>query len=395
MKKFYFLIVILVFSFSSLIAQINLQDGLVAYYPFNGNANDASGSGNNGFVLGATLTTDRFGNANKAYSFDGVSNYIITPVNSGFTTQISLCAWFKTSYNNYGGILCSRNDAYMSNDITTDYNGNPGIHLTDGIAANQSATGLSPAYFVNDNNWHLLVGTYDGNTLKIYVDGLLRGQKSSTFSIVINKYFKIGWDDLSGYNRYFNGKIDDVRIYKRSLNKSEVFQLFKDGVCTCSIKNDTTTYSVVSEKFKTIGPVTNYLRSDSLKTKVGGCDSLITRYAKFIYDPNTCTITKSISVTDTLVINLTLTANKVLISNVLKLYPNPTKDFLNIDYGDYNNMSGYLVAIRNEIGNIVFLSPVTQKSTTINIKNWGKGIYIVQIIDSASAIIETKKIIIR
>jgi hypothetical protein len=49
----------------------DLKDGLVAHYPFNGNANDESGNGNNGTVNGATLTTDRFGNMNKAYSFDG------------------------------------------------------------------------------------------------------------------------------------------------------------------------------------------------------------------------------------------------------------------------------------------------------------------------------------
>ena len=49
----------------------DLKDGLVAYYPFNGNANDESGNGNNGTVNGATLTTDRFGNTNKAYSFNG------------------------------------------------------------------------------------------------------------------------------------------------------------------------------------------------------------------------------------------------------------------------------------------------------------------------------------
>jgi len=55
---------------SSVFAQINLDSGLVAHYPFNGNANDESGNG-------ATLTTDRFGNANKAYSFDGVKNIFL------------------------------------------------------------------------------------------------------------------------------------------------------------------------------------------------------------------------------------------------------------------------------------------------------------------------------
>ena len=51
----------------------NLQNGLVGYYPFCGNANDGSGNGNNGVVAGATLTTDRFGNANSAYNFNGSS----------------------------------------------------------------------------------------------------------------------------------------------------------------------------------------------------------------------------------------------------------------------------------------------------------------------------------
>jgi len=73
MKKSFTLFVLLsaLFSgWSGVFAQINLDSGLVAHYPFNGNANDESGNG-------ATLTTDRFGNANKAYSFDGVKNIFL------------------------------------------------------------------------------------------------------------------------------------------------------------------------------------------------------------------------------------------------------------------------------------------------------------------------------
>ena len=54
----------------------SLSEGLVAYYPFNGNANDESGNGNDGTVNGATLTEDRFGNTGSAYGFDGVDDYI-------------------------------------------------------------------------------------------------------------------------------------------------------------------------------------------------------------------------------------------------------------------------------------------------------------------------------
>src|ERR1019366_3185308 len=78
-------------------SQSFLTNGLVAYYPFNGNANDASGNGNNGTVYGAILTTDRFGNSNSAYSFDGASSYIEVPSNASllFSNQLTISAWIK------------------------------------------------------------------------------------------------------------------------------------------------------------------------------------------------------------------------------------------------------------------------------------------------------------
>lgn len=60
---------------------IQLDSGLVAYYPFNGNAIDESGNGNNGAIFGPTLTEDRFGNKNVAFWFDGISTYIKVPDN--------------------------------------------------------------------------------------------------------------------------------------------------------------------------------------------------------------------------------------------------------------------------------------------------------------------------
>ena len=81
MKKSFTLFILLSALFggwSGVIAQVNLDSGLVTYYSFNGNANDESVNGNNGTVNGATLTTDRFGNTNKAYSFDGMKNYFFS-----------------------------------------------------------------------------------------------------------------------------------------------------------------------------------------------------------------------------------------------------------------------------------------------------------------------------
>jgi hypothetical protein len=79
----------------------NLQTGLVGYWPFCGNTNDASGNGNNGTISGANLTSDRFGNTNSAYSFNGSNNYISLSQpffnGSNSVTKLTYSVWFKCS----------------------------------------------------------------------------------------------------------------------------------------------------------------------------------------------------------------------------------------------------------------------------------------------------------
>ncbi len=75
-------------------ALADLNDGLIAYYPFNGDANDESGNGNNGTVYGATLTMDRFGNTSSAYSFDGINEYINVGQNINPGVEASFAMWF-------------------------------------------------------------------------------------------------------------------------------------------------------------------------------------------------------------------------------------------------------------------------------------------------------------
>ena len=95
MNKFLFFIPLLfIANISS--SQVNLNSGLVAYYPFNGNADDASGNGNNAIFNNATLTTDRFGVPNSAYYFNGIDNYMqIANSLSLVPQELSLCAIIK------------------------------------------------------------------------------------------------------------------------------------------------------------------------------------------------------------------------------------------------------------------------------------------------------------
>lgn len=97
MRNSWFLFVICSWCIAKVVGQVPSfipTNGLVGWWPFNGNSNDESGSGNNGTGYGATLTTDRFGNANSANSFNGVANYILVPdsnINTTIYIYSSLC----------------------------------------------------------------------------------------------------------------------------------------------------------------------------------------------------------------------------------------------------------------------------------------------------------------
>lgn len=231
---------------------------------------------------------------------------------------------------------------------------------------------------------------------KVYFNGIISdstyvGNKTAHTS---NLNLYIGTGKNAGNQQMFKGAIDDLRLYNRALTKDEISQLYYEGVCTSSNRNDTTTYSVTSETFKYISPQYKLLKTDSLKTNRGGCDSIVNRYAKFIFNDKSGSAT-NISVTDTLIINLTTSSTSTTILNTLKIYPNPAKDNLYINFGDYTKMTGYLMLIRNGLGNTVYYTPISQSLSSLNIKNWTKGVYLVQILDNLSNLVDVRKIIIQ
>ena len=215
-------------------AWADLSDGLIAYYPFSGNANDESGYGHNGTVYGATLTIDRFGNSNSAYSFDGVNDYI--DFGSGTSTlfdywdSFTLAAWIKHSESSTFDSIVARHD---------DRNGT--FNYAIGVIDNKFVLIADQAYVdsrwlrsntvLTDGLWYNVVGVYDNKNMTVYVNGRedgsdifpVGGEGDSIASLYIGK---TGY--WSGYtdDRYFNGVIDEVRIYNRALTDSEVYDLY-------------------------------------------------------------------------------------------------------------------------------------------------------------------------
>lgn len=223
----------------TIFSQVDLNSGLLAYYPFSGNANDASGNGNNPIFNNATLTVDYYGNANSAYYFNGVDNYMEILNNESLNPkELTLCAMVNVQGFYYGN--CYNNciiDKGTSDGEAGNYslrftqsaitNGSCGIQDTInqqfvGYAYNNSTAGLyNPP--VQKNVWTCVVYTVSADSLKLYVGGNLVWKEKKTSDIGSNSYnVFLGRKGDDSFPYWFNGVMDEVRIYNRALTPGEV-----------------------------------------------------------------------------------------------------------------------------------------------------------------------------
>ena len=220
------------------LAQTFLTNGLVAYFPFNGNANDVSGNGNNGAIYGGvTLTTDRFGNPNAAYAFDGSTGYIDVSQSSTLnvlTTNVTLSAWIWQGAAIPGGfsILSKSNTKYGNGWMFDTYScsTSSGRRLRLQTGGNDSSCNVPGDIDYSLMQWHHVVATILGTNGYVYLDGNLDG--SGDVGIVPTNALDvfIGYTHVvegAGATAWFNGAIDDIRIYNRALSTSEVQELYQ------------------------------------------------------------------------------------------------------------------------------------------------------------------------
>jgi len=218
----------------------SLVDGLVGYYPFNGNANDESSGSNHGTVEGAALTYDRFGNPDSAYSFDGTDDYIdVGDVELVTGNTMSVQAWFNTT-----APLAFSERVDQDRPLVSKLWSGVAFYLGGCIydehkiefSVNSSWNRVESNYELNDGQWHHVVGVYDGTlasgNIKLYVDGVLQTMNfDHTDNIVdIPESLTIGSNNAgcsSGFAPdHFEGVIDDIRIYNRALSGAEVTELY-------------------------------------------------------------------------------------------------------------------------------------------------------------------------
>ena len=348
-------------------------NGLLGFWPFNGNANDLSGNGNNGIVNGASLSSDRNSMSNAAYSFNGTSNYIevnlVNAINTTNVNGLTLSGW--TNMN-----LLANQPQSIINTVDNSGNGFMTCYQNTtskliGIAGN---IGVSPSVNIVSqdipliNTWYNIVMTCDfnTNTSKLYINSILQSQSSS--SLITPILTKIFLGRASTPYWYQNGKLDDIGIWNRALTQQEITNLYRgcnDSIITAEPTNTSvglglntqftatsasgSTYqwqtnplnigwiNVPSNTYYT-GVITNTLgvnnvsvsnHNQAFRALVNSNGCADTSKVVYLKVADTCltkvTDTILTTVTDTLIIQTKVGLPTPNIANTLLIYPNPAK----------------------------------------------------------------------
>jgi hypothetical protein len=229
------------FTINVLMAQVPSYvptNGLVGYWPFNGNANDASGSGNNGTVNGATLTTDRNGVANNSYNFDGVNNYIevLSSPSLCVSSEYTISGWVNVTNFNSGGFPYQ--PSIISKIANGDWDGGYEIRVLNNASNTGSyfgTSGIIGGFFINilqDNHnieqWYHLAVVYNGTEIKLFINNIIVASTTATGNLQTSSIpLRFGRRGGAGiYNCWYSGKIDDIGIWNRALTQAEITGLY-------------------------------------------------------------------------------------------------------------------------------------------------------------------------
>ena len=247
MKKLLYLFFALLFINQHITAQVPSYvptDGLVGYWPFNGNANDETGNGNNGTVNGAILTTDRFGAASSAYDFDGVDDKIFNS-NEFLTLNVDLTisSWFNTNDITQGSQCIINSLEHTGIGIIFNHNYNSGrmnLFLGDGINFwDVNGLGGIKSDYQNDT-WYNVILIKQNDLYKVYINGVVDMEtnvnNSSNYNNIVG--FRFGSISADAGYEQFNGKLDDIGIWNRALTQEEITTLYESEV----LSTNTATY---------------------------------------------------------------------------------------------------------------------------------------------------------
>ena len=300
------LLLVLLLAATQLFAQVP-TNGLVGYFPFNGNPNDLSTTNNNGFVSGASLTTDRLGNPNSAYSFNGTTDFIRIPHNNIYNNQTyTVSFWYKFStpstpgsggFNVNPGIISKvASLSTVTYDNWIFYEALTLVGFASGGAGGSGIGGTPIGQ--NDGQWRHIVVSVASDSIRTYLNGQKVGSTLKGSNLVFNNQdIYLGRSNAS-YWKAFQGSIDELAIYNTSLTATEIIQLFNGCTNTTATitPNDNTTFCQGSNVVLEASEGTSYNWSNGASTQ----SITVTQgntYTVTVTDGNSCTASASQVVT--------------------------------------------------------------------------------------------------
>lgn len=224
------------------------KKGLTTWLKFDGNAQDAMGQANGGTLQGATAVTDRFGAANGAVAFDGVSSYVTIPSAAslnlgGATSDFTIALWIRGDGRQPDGAdVMVKGTESSFQELSKGYSfstttGSGGQLIINSLKGQSSVLYQFPSEYTNNywsgNKWHMIVLTFTrtGKVAYRYSDGypltsLTLDNSDATQDFSSDSPLLFG-KNVAG-DKFFKGAVDDVRIYNRALTDQEVLMLYHE-----------------------------------------------------------------------------------------------------------------------------------------------------------------------
>ena len=369
-------------------------NGLVGYWPFNGNANDESGNGYNGTITGTSFVQDRLGNQSAAMEFMGstVPNTDNTVVaidqgldilnfNYQFTQELSVSMWANTLATTNGDVLNKR----TNNDI--DF-------VCTLSASNSTYFHLGPAGSVYDDlttvplgEWHLYTYVFEFGQMRTYVDGQLVSEalgsatlNNNTNYITIGKYVYYG-----GNTHYFfyNGILDDIGIWNRALTADEVLALYN----SCNVAPQVVTGSSSPSSFanstytcvNNVGSTYNWTVNNGTIVNGQGTNSIeILWGTEGMGSVTVAETTADGCLGDVMTFDVVIIPNSIEeLSNAMILYPNPATTNLTLQVK--NEMIGSDFVIYDALGKVVLRDKIRSTNQNISVISLSNGNYILRV----------------
>ncbi|MBU6204586.1 MAG: fibronectin type III domain-containing protein [Bacteroidetes bacterium] len=345
-------------------------NGLVGWWPFNGNANDESGNGNNAVLQGnASFATDRYSVANSSYLGDLTSGADITAQNNFpfGNSERTISLWFQNSMPYPGG----NRQLFSYGDNNSG--GRFGLYLDGAFIGVEHVNGARRCTYTPDGNWHNITVTYPSsgmgtNDILLYFDGLLQSSSNlNPVSSLNTANSDIHWIGTLGFSPgwlyAFSGKIDDIAIYNRALTQQEITALYNANNCTgigaeiavtqptCGLPNG----SAISAGTGGSGSY-SYLWSNGATTAaVSNLSAGV--YSLTVTDELACTASSSINVNNSICPKL----------NTQSTVNNITQNSASISWPAVSCANKYRVVVKNISTGTQTTSLVSAPNTTLNL----------------------------